>query len=250
MPEEQFDSRYFRGQGKLFIGDRDANGNAVGLQFIGDIGSAELTPNIERGETIENVSGSNAVGASFLKRAQFNISIAMRSIKAKHLAIALHAADSAKTASSVTDEAHTAKLERMSALEHTNVSTVVVTGSGGTPTYVENTDYKVHAAEGMIEWLSGGTITEDTATLIDYSYAAQTHIKVEPHNLEKFLVFAGKNTSDNDKQTRVELYKVKLDPSVASLITDDTVEMPLNGTVMLDTMRAASDQLYSWKTED
>ncbi len=248
MPE-LFDSKYFRGQGQLFIGDRDANGQAVGLVFVGDLSSAELSPNMERGEVMENVSGVGAIAASFLKRTSYGIAIAMRSIKKDHLAIALHGDATAKTGASVTDETHTAKLEKFSALEHNKVSSVVVTGTAGTPTYVLDTDYVVHADEGMIEWLTGGTVSEDTAAEIDYDYATQDHIKVNPHNLEKYIVFAGKNTAKDDKMTRCEMYSVKLDPGVLSLITDDAADMTINGVVQLDTLRASGDQLFSWKIE-
>ncbi len=249
MPE-QFDSRYFRGQGPLFIGGRDANGNPTGLIFVGDLSSAELSPNVERGEVIENVTGAGAVAASYLKRTGYAITIAMRSIKPAHLAEALHAAVTVKAASSVTDEAHTAYLDKFTPLEHNKVSSVVVTGSGGTPTYVLDTDYVVQADEGLIEFISGGTIGDATAVEIDYSYAAQNHMKVAPNNLDRYLVFAGKNTADNDKMTRCEMYKIKLDPSVLSLITDENADMPITGTLMLDTARTAGDQFYSWKTED
>ena len=247
---ELFDSEYFAGQGPLYIGSRDAAGNPMGLVFVGDLESAELTPNIDKKTTIENVSGSHGVGASFISRAGYNLSLNMRSIKPEHLALALHSGNTAKTAGSVTEEVHIAYLDKMTPLEHTNISTVVVTGAGGTPTYVEDTDYIVHAATGMIEFISGGTITDATDVLIDYSYAAQHHMKVQPNNDEKYLVFAGMNNANNDKQTRCEMYKVKLDPGVLSMITDDTASMPITGELLLDSLRAAGDQFYGWKTED
>ena len=247
---EQFDTRYFRGQGKVFIGDRDASGNPAGLIFVGDLSSGELTPNMERNETIENVTGSNGVGSTYLKRAQFNINLAMRSIRHDHLAIALHGSDTAKAAASVTDEAHNGNHDAFIRLQHTKVSSVVVTDDTGVTTYTEGTDYILYADEGMIEILSTGTITQGQALLVDYAYAAQHHVKVSPHNLDKYLVFAGKNSADNNKQTRCEMYKVKLDPGVLSLITEDTTDMAISGTLQLDTLRAAGDQFYSWKTED
>lgn len=246
---EQFGTKYFRGQGPVFLGDRDANGNAINLVFIGDLSTAELSPNVDRSETIETVTGVGAVGASFIKRVSYTINLVMRSIKRDHLALALQGSGTAKVVSTVTDEAHTCQLGGFSALAHVKINTVVVTGAGGTPTYVADTDYKVHADEGMIEWLSGGTITDALPVLIDYGYAAQDHVKASPSNVDKYLVFAGKNSADSDKQTRCEVYKIALDPSVLSMITDETAEMPIAGTVKLDTLRADGDQFYSWKIE-
>lgn len=247
---EQFDSRYFRGQGKLFAADRDPNGAPTGLLFLGDMTSSDMTPNMERSETIENTTGSGGVGSSFLKRAQYDVSIVMRSIRHDHLARALHASDTARAGASVTDEAHTGYHDAFIKLEHTNVSAVVVTDDTGVTTYTEGTDYALYANEGMIEILSTGGITDAQPLLIDYSYAAQHHLKVSPHNKEIYLVFAGKNSADNDKMTRCEMYKMKLDPGALSMITDDTTDTTLNGTLLLDPLRPAGDQFYSWKTED
>lgn len=248
---EQFDSKYFRGQGPLFIAGRNAiTGAPEGLIFVGDLASVEMTPQVDRWEVRENVSGKNAIGASGVRGLSYSLTIGMRSIKPDHLAIALGADNTAKTANSVTDELHTVYLGKMSLLEHNKVTNVLITGSGGTPTYVEDTDYVVHADEGLIEWLTGGSVTEALAVEIDYDYAAQHHLAVNPANADKYIVFAGINNADNDKQTRVELYKAQLDPSARSLITDEPTDAPLSGVVLLDTLRPEGDQLYSWKTED
>ena len=247
---ELFETKYFRGQGKLFIGARDAAGEPSGLTFVGDLSSATLTPNVGRSEIIENVTGASAVGASALKSVKFSVAIAMRSIKPEHLAIALSASNVAKAGSSVVDEAHTCYLDKFTRLEHNKISAVTITGAGGTPTYVADTDYIVHADEGMIEFISGGTITDALPVLIDYTYASQHHVKSDPGNLERYIVFAGMNTANNDKQTRCEMYKVKLDPGVFALITDDPTDATINGTLELDTLRAAGDQTFSWKLED
>jgi len=250
MPE-LYDSKYFRGQGALFIGSRDATtGKPTGLTFVGDLSSAELTPNVERSELIENTSGNSAVAVSAIKSVKYNMAIAMRSIKPAHLAIALSATLTTVTGGSVTDEAHTAYLDKFTALDYNKISSVVITNVGATVTYVLNTDYVINADAGMIEFISGGTITDGTPVLIDYAYASQQHVKSDPGNLERYVVFAGINTANNDKQTRCEIYKVKFDPSVLSLITDDVADMQLAGVVELDTLRAAGDQLFSWKLED
>jgi len=249
MPEK-FDTKYFRGQGPLFLSDRDDSGNPEGLEFIGDTGAATLTPNIDRQETIENVTGSSGVGSSFISRASYTLSISMRSIRKDHLAKQLHGSVLDKVGASVTDEPHIAYLDKFTLLVNNKVSTVAVTGVGGTPNYVLDTDYIVHADTGMIEFISGGTITNGTSVLIDYTYAAQSHISSSPANLEKYLVFAGMNSADNDKQTRVEIYKIRLDPSVMDLITNENAEATITGTVELDTLRTAGDQFFGWKVEE
>lgn len=249
MPE-QFDSVYFRGQGALLIGDIDASNNPVALEFVGDLDSAALTPNVQREQVIENVSGSNAVGASWLTASSYNLQLGMRSIKPEHLAKALQGTATAKTASSVTDEAHTVRLGKFSPLANTKVTSVVVTGSGGSPTYVANTDYKVHGDKGLIEWLSGGTVTEGLAVLVDYSYAAQKHVGSSPNNVAKAVVFAGINSANSDKQVRCQIHRVKFDPGTMSLITNQGANAPISGLIELDPSKPAGERFFKYMLED
>lgn len=249
---EQFDSRYFRGQGPVFIGLRDANGSPAGLEFLGDLSSVELTPNVEKQTVIENVTGTGGVGSEITTKVEYSLSMAMRSIKPVHLGIALQGGVTAKAGASVTDEAVTGYHDKVSPLTHHKISTVVVTSSDGLTTFTEGAgnDYILHADEGLIEILSGGTITDGQALLVDYAYASQHHISAAPANTDYYLLFSGMNSADNNKQTRSEIYKLKLDPSALSMITDAQTEMPITGTVQLDSLRAAGDQFFSWKTED
>ena len=249
MPKELFDSKYFRGQGPVYVAGRDAAGKPTGLVFIGDVSAVDLTPQIERSEKLENVSGNSAVATSTLKSVKYSLSMTMASVKPEHLAIALDGSLTAVAGTAVVDEAHTAYLDKSTLLNYNKIDTVVVTGSGGTPTYVEGTDYEVNADTGMINFISGGTITDETDVLIDYNFATQNIIKTDPGNLERFIVFSGMNTSDNDKQTRCTMYKVKLDPSALKMITDDVTDMQIGGVIELDTLRPAGDQLFSWNLE-
>jgi len=250
MPE-LFDSTYFRGQGPLMVADRDVAGNPTGLEFVGDLDTVQLTPSIDRFEVIENTSGAGAVGASGVKKTSYGLQIGFRSVKPSHLARALQGALTVKASGNVVDEAQTAYLDKFTPLLNTNVSTVVVTGVGGTPVYVAGTDYNVHANEGLIEFISGGTITDGTPVLIDYAYAAQQHVAVDPQNQDKYLVFSGINTANNDKMLRVEMFKVQLDPgALDNLISDEPQPMTINGVLLRDTLRTAGDQLFSVKAQD
>lgn len=247
---ETFETKYFSGQGPCFVAPRDANGEPAGLQFIGDISQAELSPNIESAEIVENVTGSSGIGSSFTKRTEYQFSATLRSVKHDHLALAIQGSDTAKAGTSVTDEPHVAYLGKFTRLEHNKVSAVTVTNSAGAVTYVVNDDYIVHADEGMIEWVVGGDITDEQDVLIDYTYAAQHHVKAAPANRDLYLVFAGMNRADNNKQTRCEIYKIKLDPGVLGLIQEEHAEIPITGRVQIDSLRPAGDQFYSWKIED
>lgn len=247
---ELFDTKYFSGQGPVFIAERDTDGSPKGLEFLGDVASVTLTPSVDKETVIENVTGSSGIGAEFIKKVEYQFSMQMRSIKPGHLAIALQAGNTAKTAGTVTDEPQKGYKGKFIVLKHTKASSVVVTNVGATTTYVAGTDYIVHADKGMIEIITAGAITDGQSLLIDYSYAAQHHVSASPANKKFYLAFAGVNRADDSKQTRCEIYKISLSPSALALIEDKTAEMPITGTVVLDTLRPAGDQFFSWKTED
>lgn len=247
---ESFVSRYFSGQGPVFIGQRDASGNPINLQFIGDISTAELTPAVENAEIVENVSGSGGIGAQFNRSTKYDFSLTLRSIKPEHAKIALQGNNTVIASGSVTNQAHTAKLGGFNVLQHVKVSSVVVTNTAGTTTYVAGTDYVLHADKGLIEILSTGTITADQIIHVDYTYAAQHKITAAPTNQDLYLVFAGVNRADNNKQTRCEIYKLNLSATAYGFIQDGFLEAPITGTVLIDSLRASGDQFFSWKTED
>lgn len=249
MPE-LFDTTYWRGQGPLLMADRDANGNPTGLEFVGDLEGVTLNPNITRWKIKENTSGGGAIGASGVNETEIGITIGFRSVKPSHLAKILQGALTTVAGASATAQPHVVNLGKMSRMSHVKISAVAVKGVGGTPTYVLDTDYKVHPDEGLIEWLSGGTVTEALAVEIDYTYAAQQHLAVNPENADKYLVFSGMNTANNNKQQRVELYKVQLDPGAMDLISDEPQPMNVNGVLLLDTLRADGDRWYGVKSED
>jgi len=59
------------------------------------------------------------------------------------------------------------------------VTAVVVNGSGGTPTYVEGTDYNADLNGGWIEMISGGGITDLDDLEVDYTPTAQTRETID-----------------------------------------------------------------------
>jgi hypothetical protein len=247
---ELFDSKYFRGQGKMFLADRDATGKAINAIFIGDCSAANISPNVSRGQHLESVSGARAIAASWIDSLQYTLSLTLHSVKGAHLARALQGASTAKVSASVTNEAHTAKDDAFIILAHNKISAVTITDVAGPTTYVANTDYVVHANEGLIEVLAAGSIADASVVHVDYTYAAQTHITTDPGNVAKYLIFAGKNTADSDKQIRCECFKVKIDPAALPMLGTDVANMTMSGVVEKDTLRTSGDQFFSWKIED
>lgn len=83
----------------------------------------------------------------------------------------------------ITDEVVTSDESAWVALAQKRITpgTVVLTGSGGTPTYTEGTDYVIDYANGKIWTLpSPGTIGDGTSLKIDYTYTAIRKGEMQP----------------------------------------------------------------------
>jgi hypothetical protein len=251
MPEK-FESRYFHGEGKSFIGDRLADGSPKDLMFIGDCSSVEITPDIQRNDVVEKITGNSSVATSYIANARYNISIAMRSVKPSHLIHALQGTQTDIASDSVTDERHTVVVGGFYPLKYLGVSNESVTlDPDGTATALTaDTDYKLHADEGLIEILSGGSVSDGDEIGVDYDYGAQSRLEADPTNVEKYFHFNGINKADGDRFVRCDVYKLRLSPSSISPVTDDRQDITLEGQVENDMQRAAGDRLFNWQFDE
>lgn len=252
MPE-QFDSQYWTGQGPIFLAERDSTtGDPIGLEFIGDSPELRLDPSVQRDDVRENVSGDRNIASSIAGETTYAVALTMQSAKAEHLKVRIQGDLTAKAAGSVTDEAHKAYQDKFTALDNVKVSNIVITGSGGTPTYTANTDYVAYNDEGMVEFLSTGSIADAADVLIDYDYAAQKHVTANPQDKEWYLVMPGINRRRDGKRGRMKMYKLNLDPGGVNVIQDGNQadRVSLSGRLLYDDLRAAGDRLFKFELEN
>ena len=171
------------------------------------------------------------------------------------LAIALRSLVNTVTSGAVADEAHAAykggflKLVKLPDVD----TTVTVTGTGGTPTYVLGTDYTIGNAG--IEITEASNIPDSVAGAnnIEVTYTA-----VESYNIEGItraaveyeIIFDGFNDADDGKTVAVTCHKVKFSPSSAlDLISEDYGSLPLNFEVLADTDKDGSAESQYFKME-
>jgi len=96
-----------------------------------------------------------------------------------------------QVATPVVDEPHTGYKDRWIQLGASPanptgvraVSSVAVTGAGGTPTYVLDTDYELDAAMARIRPITAGAITDGLALLTDYTPAANSRTRIATDQL-------------------------------------------------------------------
>ena len=242
---EQFDSIYWRGQGPLFLAARDATGQPLGFSFVGDVESVEGSPSVSRQDIKENVTGQRNTAASFITEQSTDITINFKSAKPTHLAQALQADLTVKSAGNVSAESHTAYHDKLIKLANVKVSNVAISGSA------EGTDFITHADEGMVEILSTGNIGDGAAITIGYDFAAQKHLSANPSNTEFMMTFPGINTANNDKRGRCTVYRITIDPAFLCLIQgDQEMSLSVKAKMLMDDLRPVGDQLYGWEFED
>jgi len=162
---------------------RTDEGGARWLNF-GDLESAPThSINAPRQTTKDQRGGSLVTSGSFITDNEERFTLRTRNTNPDIFSLFLGAelpGSFAQTSTPVVDQSHTAKLgAEISLLDAAgarvfNLSSVVVTDSAGTTTYVLGTDYLLDAVKGVVTPLTAGSIVEDEELLISFTPAEMT----------------------------------------------------------------------------
>jgi hypothetical protein len=243
----------YRGQGKVWLGTRDTNGNPQNMRWIGNCPELKIALELSSLEHKESWSGSNLTDARMDVEKKANVSFSLESIQKENLALAFRGSMvDVAAGSAVTDEVLGAGVTTLAVgdllrLAKRNVSTVVIKDSTGTPkTLVAGTNYRLNAKAGAIEILdltTGGTFVGPLKA--SYTPGATKEVGLfTTGSVPYYLFFEGLNTADSNEPVLVDLFKVLIDPSKQfDLITDEYAKFPLEGSVLMDSSRASSSVL-------
>lgn len=212
------------GAGRVYFELEDLSGVlAGGERYLAETPgfAISVTP-----ETLEDWSSDGKIAEKLLDiTTQVNRggTLTLKDVIADNVALFLAGAAStvAQTDTPVVGEASTGYLDRWTQLGASpsnptgvrNVSSVVITGTGGTPTYVAGTDYELDAAMARYRPIPGGAITDGLALLVDYTPAAESRDRVTTDQLGP-KVGALRFIADNTAGVNRDLYipKVQLAP--------------------------------------
>jgi len=167
-------------RGIVYFDPFDAAGNLTGEVDLGETGGASISPTTESLQYFSSRSKARQETRNIATSIARAFSLTIDSMNMHNLALFAIADLSVinQAATAVTDAPFTVKKGRWYQLGGNtparNVSSVVVTGTGGTPTYSATTDYTLDAANGRILILTSGTIADGTPILVDYTPAAET----------------------------------------------------------------------------
>jgi len=237
---------YFSGQGRVYIGQRDSNGNPQAMRWLGNVPELKVSLNVETLEHKESYSGQRLTDLQLIKGKDGEFTCSIEDFSIENLELTLYGQTSAVTAGTVTNEALPtgAVVGGVYLLANQFVSSVTVKDSAATPaTLTAGTHYKVHAEQGAIEILNVGTFTQPFK--VDYSYGAAKRLAMfKSGQPEVWLRFDGLNTADSNRRVIVDLYRVALNPSKDfSLIGDELQKFELSGRVLADVTKSDTGPL-------
>ena len=228
--------------GMLFSGDvyvdrLAADGSPQGRVLVGT-GKLEVKPNAEQKDLISkgrDSYGQVIASVALPQPADFSIEFSEMDENALTMALMGTQAAHSVSAGTVTDEAVTARVGKWVDLVQANVSSVVVTDSTGATTYTEGTDYEVNARLGMIRVLSGGAINDGDSLLVDYSYGAESGVKItgitEPI-IKLAILMDGRNLV-NGRDCRVEVWEAQVTADAAiDFLSSDFLTASLKGRMI------------------
>jgi len=239
---------YFSGQGRVYIGARDAAGNPQGLSYVGNVPELKVSLSVETLEHQESTSGQRLTDLQLIKTKKGEFSCTLEELVPVNLELALYGTTTQVAAGTVTGEAlpNPVTPGSLYLLAQQNVSSVVVRDSSATPQTLPSTQYTVNAKHGSIvinDATTGGPYTEPFT--VDYAYgtAQSTAMFTQPLP-ERWVRFEGLNTADGNREVVIDLYRVAINPAnELSVITDELLKFELSGQVLADTLKPAAGDL-------
>lgn len=239
-------TKYFSFQGKAYIAERDANGNAKPLRWLFDVSQLQIELTTETSEINESWSGNRLVAAEINRSVAASVSMTLNGANRDNIALALFGTKVDIASQSVTGEVLPTGLLAGDIVRLANeaISNVVITDSAGTPaTLVEGTNYRIEDAfAGLIEILDPAAFVEPFNAAYDAA-AAESVVLFGSKAEERWIVFSGINTVDNSL-AKIDLYRVRLQPTQnLALINEEFGNFELQGGALFDAAKAIDPTL-------
>ena len=247
-------SQYFSGQGAFLLADRDGSGNPLGFRPVGNVSALVLAIETTEFEHKESCTGARATDLIIVQEISATLTVTKECLFKENLALALFGSSSAIASGAVVDEAVVARHDLWVSLDNIDVTSVVVTGSAGTPVFVEGTDYLCNEKAGSLFVLSTGSITDAQDLEVDYNFAAQDDVQavLTSTGATKFARFEGLNTAlDPNSSMVVEAFKAQVSPlAELALINDEVSQMEVEFEVLSDPLQATASKFFTIRKSD
>lgn len=233
----------YLGSGKVYLREVGA---AAGRIEVGNCSALAFAVAEETKEKKDYTQPGGGTYNEVRRISSVEMQLTMDELSPQNLARALYGSTAAVTSAAVTDESHTAYKGAFIKLNNVPASTPapVVTGPGGTPTYVAGTDYEVRP--GGIFILASGAITDGATILVDYTKAAADVVEALVNSGKEYeLVFAGLNEARSGKAVIVTAHRVKIGAAQnIGLIGDEYAQIEVSGKLLKDTTKTGGVSQY------
>lgn len=231
-------SYYASFQGRVYLGERDANGNPINVRSPGNVADLSLSLKTDVIEHYESQTGQRAIDLRLVKQKSANITLTIEEFTKENLALALYGTYISVPSGSITGEILSNSIPIVGDryfLAHQLISSLVLTDSSTTPvTLTQGTHYTVDTTYGSVTFLNTTGLTAPIKAA--YSYAATTDIGIFTKPLpERYVRFEGVNTAASNAGVIVELYRVGFDPlKKFDFISNDLNKFELEGSLLMD----------------
>ncbi|BAO82915.1 hypothetical protein SMCB_0687 [Serpentinimonas maccroryi] len=239
---------YFSGQGRVYIGARDINGNPAGLTFVGNVPELKVSLSVETLEHQESQSGQRLTDLQLIKTKKGEFACTLEELIAVNLELALYGSTTTATPGTVTGERlpNPVTPGSLNLLTRQNVSAVQIRDSSTPPLTLPASQYNVNAQHGslvLLDVTTGGPYTAPFT--VDYAHgtAQSTAMFTQPLP-ERWIRFEGLNTADGNRAVVIDLYRVAINPAKElSVITDELLKFELSGQVLADMTKPVGGDL-------
>jgi len=234
-------NEYYKGKGTAYLRRRSGTD---GLLPIGNASEIALAFSINKQEMkdYENAGGATADTATSIESATANITL--MNLNPTNIARVTAGTTSVVEAGAVTAEAHTVGAQgsfvKFDKIPDTS-GTITVTGTGGTPAYVEGTDYETK--NGGILILEGD-IAAAAGIEVNYTAVKSRVVQSLMEIGEEYeMYFDGLNEARSGKASLATMHRVKVNPTQGlPLISDDYASLQFTVDILRDDTVTGSDK--------
>jgi hypothetical protein len=244
---------YLRGQGKFYIGTRDALGNPQALRWVGNVPELKLGLETENLEHKESSSGQSLTDLKIPKGKSTSVNFTLEDFNKDNLAMALYGVSlSIAAGAPIVDEALggtpaitvLAKDMVFIGSKRNAGGTVVLKDSSGTAkTLGPNVNY-IHEPFSntitLIDVTTGGPFVGPLKLSYTPGISTELGMFTTPQ-ADLFMRFVGMNMADSGRIVTCDLYKVSVNPTKElSFITDELAQLQIEGAAIMDPTKPAN----------
>ncbi|AZS50647.1 hypothetical protein DM558_07580 [Entomomonas moraniae] len=244
-------NKLFSLQGRFSTIQRKADGSLDNTTktWLGNVKEASIEMSVDKETMKESFSGQRADYGTIITGKTFSLNMTLTEWLPEPLALSLYAKEVKVDAKTIADEEFPTVVDGNTVvLDGYFISDLIIKDSTATPvTLKEGVDYEIVSdISGDIKILNTKTFKQPFKASYKSSEATALYPFANIQPPERCLVFEGINTLTG-KNTYIEMYRVQFDPtSNFGLINETFGELPLTGTLLIDSQKTGKDQLSGY----